>query len=224
MICISIIARNPAEAVEKMKRAEGLADIVEIRLDLMQSFDVKELIEAASKLVLVTYRSEQEGGRGRGDANLVTSYLTHALKAGADYVDVEFRMPTALRHEILKIGGPSRVILSSHLPDFTPSSEILHALLKRMAGTGAELVKIVSQATKPEDNLRILDLIPMATGLGVKAVAFCMGPMGRISRVACPLLGGFLTFASLERGEESAAGQIPAPEMQKILAFLSETH
>jgi 3-dehydroquinate dehydratase len=35
------------------------------------------------------------------------------------------------------------------------------------------------------------------------------------------LLGGYLTFASLEPGEESAPGQIPAGEMRRILDLLS---
>jgi len=49
-----------------------------------------------------------------------------------------------------------------------------------------------------------------------------MGPLGRISRIACPLMGGYMTFASLEKGQESASGQIPAPDMKKILEMLSQ--
>jgi 3-dehydroquinate dehydratase/shikimate dehydrogenase len=44
--------------------------------------------------------------------------------------------------------------------------------------------------------------------------------MGRISRIASPLFGGYLTFASLEEGEESADGQIPVTEMKRILDIL----
>lgn len=48
-----------------------------------------------------------------------------------------------------------------------------------------------------------------------------MGPAGRISRIAGPLFGGYLTFASLEEGQESADGQIPVLETRKILEILS---
>jgi 3-dehydroquinate dehydratase len=34
-------------------------------------------------------------------------------------------------------------------------------------------------------------------------------------------MGSYLTFSSLETGEESAAGQIPINEMKKILEMLS---
>jgi 3-dehydroquinate dehydratase type I len=90
-----------------------------------------------------------------------------------------------------------------------------------MAATGADIVKIVTQAGAPQDNLRVLGLISLAKNLGIKIIAFCMGPMGRISRIASPLMGGYLTFASLETGNESASGQIPVREMKKILDIIS---
>jgi len=82
-------------------------------------------------------------------------------------------------------------------------------------------VKIVTRAETYEDNLRVLQLIPQAHAMGVKIVAFCMGPMGRISRIFSHLMGSYLTFASLEAGEESAAGQVPINEIKKILKMFS---
>jgi 3-dehydroquinate dehydratase len=38
--------------------------MLELRLDLMGSFRLKEMIEMASKPVIVTYRSKKEGGKG----------------------------------------------------------------------------------------------------------------------------------------------------------------
>jgi len=48
-----------------------------------------------------------------------------------------------------------------------------------------------------------------------------MGPMGKISRIFSCLMGGYLTFASLEEGKESADGQIPIREMRKVVDILS---
>jgi 3-dehydroquinate dehydratase len=47
-----------------------------------------------------------------------------------------------------------------------------------------------------------------------------MGEKGRISRIASPLLGGYLTFASLDQGEESADGQIPIKKMREMMERL----
>jgi 3-dehydroquinate dehydratase type I len=66
-----------------------------------------------------------------------------------------------------------------------------------------------------------MELVPQAVDRALKIIAFCMGPMGRISRVFSHLMGAYVTFASLETGQESAAGQIPIQEMKKIIQYFS---
>ena len=58
------MARNNTEAMTKMAAAAPLADMMEIRLDVMESFDLKDILETAPKPVIVTYRSKKEGGSG----------------------------------------------------------------------------------------------------------------------------------------------------------------
>ncbi|MCP4682385.1 MAG: type I 3-dehydroquinate dehydratase [Desulfobacterales bacterium] len=221
MICIPIMAGNNAEALEKMLKASSLADMMEIRLDIMESFNLDEIIQKASKPLIVTYRSKKEGGKGLARYETRIRYLIAAGKSGADFIDVEHSIPFEYRREIFRMVSPSRIIISAHMSNKTPSQERLEDMLRKMAATGAGIVKIITMATGPEDNLRVMELIPMAQKLGVKIITFCMGPMGRISRIACPILGGYLTFASLEQGQESASGQIPVKEMRKILGELN---
>jgi len=47
-----------------------------------------------------------------------------------------------------------------------------------------------------------------------------MGEKGRLSRVAAPLLGSCLSYASLEDGAESAPGQLTAVQMKRIIEIL----
>lgn len=47
-------------------------------------------------------------------------------------------------------------------------------------------------------------------------IGLCMGEKGEISRILSPLLGGYLTFGSLERGKESAPGQITARRLKEV--------
>jgi len=221
MICVSIRARNNEEALEKMARAEALGDMSEIRLDLMESFNLSEIIRGAKKPVIATYRSIREGGRGSTDYATRTRYLIDAIEAGADFVDVEYRMPTQFRDEILRKQGPSKVIMSCHLLDGTPNMDTLEDHLRKMAATGARVVKIIALAREREDNLRVMRLIPAARKMGVEVITFCMGPIGRVSRIASPILGGFLTFASLEEGEEGGDGQIPVAEVRRMIEILN---
>ena len=221
MICIPVMARNSAEALEKMAAASTLADMLELRLDVMERFDLKKIIQSANNPILVTYRSKKEGGEGSADYETRVHYLLDAMKAGADYVDVEFSIPLEWRQKIFQKKRSCGLVVSCHLLNGTPHREKLEGIMENMAATGADIVKIVTWAKSWEDNFRVLELIPKARAMGVEIIAFCMGPLGRISRIACPLMGGYMTFASLEKGQESASGQIPAPDMKQILETLS---
>jgi len=220
MICIPIMAHDNHDALKKMAEAAPLADILEIRLDVMETFDLKEIVKFAPRPVIATYRSKKEGGKGGADYGTWVRYLLDATKAGADFVDVEYTLPLAYRSQVFQARGVSKIILSTHLLYETPPKERLEAILRKMAAAGPDIVKIVTQAKKPEDNLRILALIPVAKELDIKIIAFCMGRLGRVSRIATTPLGGYLTFASLATGQESASGQIPAGKMKKILETL----
>ena len=221
MICIPVMARDTADALQKMAKASAYGDLMEIRLDVMDTFDLKEIIRAAAKPVIITYRSVKEGGMGRAPYGERILYLEEALKRGADFVDMEHAIPQAYRKSLLEERGNAKLILSKHFCNGTPSKEKLETVFKEMTASGADVVKIVTYAETREDNLTVLGLVPTAVQMGVEIVAFCMGPLGRVSRVACPLLGGAFTFASLKTGQESAAGQVPVMEMKMILEALS---
>jgi 3-dehydroquinate dehydratase type I len=221
MICIPIMAQDTPDAIRKMAEAAPLCDLLEVRLDVMKTFDLKEIVRAAKKPIIVTYRSQEEGGGGRVPYDARVDYLKEAVRLGADYVDVEYVMPLEHRKLLFEKRGHAKLILSKHFLNGTPSKEKLEDLFRMMADTGADVVKIVTHAKTGADNLSVLGLVPQAVNRGVEIVAFCMGPLGRMSRVACPLLGGAFTFASLEEGQESASGQVPVKEMRMILEALS---
>ena len=220
MFCIPIIAKNTDEALEKMARANTLADMLEIRLDMMDTFDLHEIIQTACKPVLVTYRSKKEGGKGSADPETHTDYILTAIQKGADLVDVELSLPRKWREKIFDARGKSDIIISIHINDGTPSRHDLEKIFRDCAATRAPIVKIVTRAETWADNLSVLELIPKAHDLGIKIIAFCMGPMGRISRVFSHLMGGYLTFASLGQGQESADGQISIRQMKQIIDML----
>jgi 3-dehydroquinate dehydratase-1 len=79
MICIPIMALNNGEALKKMAQAAPFADVLELRLDVMEGFDLKELIEVAPRPVLVTYRSKKDGGRGAASYGTRIRHLVSAI-------------------------------------------------------------------------------------------------------------------------------------------------
>ncbi len=220
MLCVSIVARDNEEVREKMLRASRYADVLELRLDLLERFDLSALIRAAPRPVMVTYRSKKEGGQGRAPYATRLRYLKEAISLGARYVDLEYSMPLEYRAEVMRDHQQTQVIVSKHILSGTPSSKALRGWVEKLISTGADIIKLVTRAKAPEDNIRILEVIPMATQVGIPIIAFCMGRDGRMSRVASLLVGGFLTFASLGPEEESAEGQIPVQNMRKILELM----
>jgi 3-dehydroquinate dehydratase type I len=221
MFCIPIIARDTEEALRKMAAAAPLADIVEIRLDLMNSFDLGPIIRSSVRPVIITYRSEKEGGMGKDDPDTVAGYLVSAIKEGTNLIDLELGMPLTVRERILNARGGTKVIISTHINSGTPSRDELKRIFNKSIGAGGNIVKIVTRASRWDDNFRVLELIPEAREMGVDIIAFCTGPLGRMSRIFSLLMGAHMTFASIQIGEESADGQIPIMEMKELLEFFT---
>jgi 3-dehydroquinate dehydratase type I len=224
MICISIVPETNEEALCLLARALPEADLVELRIDRIGQPDLPLLLHAGRERILVTNRRRDEGGFFARCEDKRTALLREAVDLGARYVDIEARTGAAavgrLGKAIRAKKGKTGLIVSHHDLKGTPSRQTLMKRLKACRTLGADIVKIVTLAETAEDNLRVLDLIPQALGMGQDIIAFCMGGKGRLSRVAAPLLGSCMSYASLEEGAESAPGQLTAGEMKKLLGIL----
>ena len=188
--CIPILAQDTEEAIIKMDSLAGSADLFEIRLDLMRDFDLERILGCSTAPILVTYRSVEQGGKGRSRPTESAQYLLDAIKLGAAYVDVELTLPDKVRQKLLEQRGATKAIVSMHAIDHTPSWKKLWSILVQTASVDPDIVKIVTYARRWADNLRILELIPRAHKFGINIIAFCMGPIGRTSRIVSHLLGG----------------------------------
>jgi 3-dehydroquinate dehydratase type I len=224
VICISIVPGTNEEALALLGRALPAADLVELRIDRIDVPDLPMLLYAGKDRLVVTNRRRDEGGFFAGCENRRMALLHEAVKRGARFVDIEARTGFAavdrLGRAIRAKKGKTRLIVSHHDLKGTPSRQTLMKRYETCRSLGADIVKIVTLADTVEDNLRVLEIIPQARRMGQDIVAFCMGEKGRLSRVAAPLLGSCIHYASLEEGAESAPGQLTADRMKKILRLL----
>lgn len=221
MICVPIVGASMPKALEQIAAAEKIADILELRLDLIASFDLHALLNRIAKPVIVTNRSKLDGGQFKGGDKERVQALRDALAAGADYVDIEVSTPREHLRPFLEGREASRVIISYH--DFSHTPENLNPLYETMAGLPGGVLKIVTYARDLSDNLKMFQLLKRAKKENKKLIGLCMGGLGEISRVLSPLYGGFLTFGSLETGKESAPGQIPAKTLKEVYR-VNDTH
>ncbi len=225
MICIPIVASTSEEALLKMGKSFPLSDIIELRIDSIRNVNLSELVSAKRNTpLLITNRKRDEGGRFEGSERERVALLKEAVELGVEYVDIELSTEDALIEELLlKIRDHDRrtsLIVSCHDFKETPSEKKLMSISEACLGAGADIIKIVTYANSVEDNLKVLNLIPYAKRNGKEIIAFCMGDLGRISRVFAPILGSYLSFASLERGDASAPGQLTIEEMKQVLRIL----
>jgi shikimate dehydrogenase/3-dehydroquinate dehydratase type I len=150
--------------------------------------------------------------------------LKEAVILGADFVDVELDVTDALLMEIRTAirdhGNRTSLIISHH--DFvkTPSVKALREIFHASVQAGADIVKIVTTACSPEDNLKILGLIPYARKHHQAIIAFCMGKMGRMSRIMAPFLGSILSFTPLNQDAASAPGQLTLGQMRRVMEII----
>ena len=214
MICIPIVGPSMSKAQEQIESALAIADILELRLDLIVSPNLSALLASSTLPVIVTNRSKHDGGQYKGSDEDRVQSLRDALKAGVDYVDIEVSTPREYLQPFLEESEPAKIILSYH--DFSHTPEDFNPIYETMCEMPGEIVKIVTYARDLSDNLKMFELLKRAKSEKQKLIGLCMGDLGEISRILSPLFGGFLTFGSLEKGQESAPGQIPAITLKDI--------
>src|SRR3989338_1419847 len=209
MICIPITAKNMDSALADIKKANNIADIIELRIDYIKNnLNLKKLIEKAEKPLIVTNRNKFNNGKFEGSEEKRIGLLKKAIELNVDYVDIEI---DADCNEIITNKKNSKIIISYH--NFNETPENIGEIYDNLKSTNADIIKITTKANKLSDNLKIIELVKNSKK---PIIAMCMGPLGEISRILAPLYGSFLTFASLEKGKESAPGQIPAEILKHV--------
>ncbi len=215
MICVPLTGKTVEEMLDGAQRAvKAGADIVEFRVDCMERPDVEALVAKAPVPEIITCRPRREGGSFAGEESARLAILQRAIDLGADYIDVELDSVAHVHPE-----WPGKLIVSVHDLERTPDD--LPGLHRRIAATGADVVKIATTARDISDNLRLFDLLD---AVAEPTIALAMGERGVISRILSRKFGGWLTFASLERGKESAEGQITIEELLGLYRFRAVRH
>ena len=234
MICIPITSRTNKEALHTIERSCQVADFVELRMDLIGRGNLTELITAVrsnsrSVKIIVTCRKKEEAARAGKTARIKSVFknteekialLKEAVALSADFIDIELAEGKKTINELKSLcaakGGKTKIIISYHNLKETPPLKDLKKIFQQCVRFKPEVVKIVTTAKTMEDNLIALNLVPYARALSQNIICFCMGDKGGISRAIAPFMGGYLSFATLEKKGQSAPGQFTVYEMNRI--------
>jgi 3-dehydroquinate dehydratase type I len=214
-VCIPIVETTVERALVAIKEAEPWADLIELRVDYLKRVKLVPLLESRQKPVIVTHRSNKEGGKYKREEEKRLGVLEDAIGLGSDYIDVELASERSSLQGLIRNKKKTRVILSFHDFRKTPSLKELQKLFHRMVRLGGDVIKIVSFARSWEDNLTVLSLIPFAKARKQEIITFCMGEKGILSRLFSPVLGAAWTYASLSKVNASAPGQFTIQELEE---------
>jgi len=220
-ICVSIPPQTVTEALDLIKKAENQnADFIEVRLDSLKKHNqIVHITQCSNTPLIATNRSTECQGKFLGSETERQKILMDAAKNGFEYVDIELNTPKLknIISNVRKMGA--KPIVSFHDFNKTPNSTQLNKILKKEIASGADICKIVTTARLVEDNLTVLDFLSKASK-NARIVCFCMGELGKPSRLLSPVFGAFFTLASLESGRKTAPGQLTIQEMRSAYEAL----
>jgi 3-dehydroquinate dehydratase/shikimate dehydrogenase len=223
-ICVPVCVRRADELADNVKRAQEVADLVELRIDCVEPTEIDATLKEVASLqntasvpFILTLRSaEQGGGRPIAAAERVEFWLHKSQfgvpKSFPDFADVELELLESdyLRQQLSNM----RLICSHH--DFVGVPGDLEDIYSRMAATNASILKIAVQADDATDCIPVFNLIERARREGRELIAIAMGQVGVMTRILGPSRGSFLTYGSLNKDSATAPGQVTARELREV--------
>lgn len=220
-ICVTLGEGDTAAALACMAALAPVADLFEVRADLLSTVDLAALRAGAPRPLLLTCRAASQGGR-RDDADpFRRDTLLAGLHLGFDRVDVEHGGSLL---DVAAAAG-ARLVLSHHDFEATPSD--LDGLYAAMCAARPAVAKIVVTPRSFADVARLLAFAARVRATGpVPLIALAMGPLGIATRVLAGRYGAPWTYAAPAPGHEAAPGQLDArtlAEVYRARAITAET-
>ena len=218
-ICISVCAETADELIEQIKRAEDLADVIEIRFDCLKENELDLFLpqfdrRQYSKLFLTTFRSFEQGGK-----KLITYlereefWLHSHIFEFTDWADLEADFS---ENKINSLWGKvfKKIIKSSHYFNDVPQN--ISEIYDNLSSVNFDVVKIAAQTNDITDTISIWKLLERAKAENKQIIPIAMGESGKWTRILGLAHGAFMTYAALDSGKETAPGQVSAWDLIEV--------
>lgn len=208
MICISVSPKSRQLARVDILNAARQADLVELCLDhLLKDPDVADMLEGASKPIIVSCRRKQEGGGWEGTEEERQAVLRQAIVAGPEWIELELDIAS----KIPRFGKTKRLISITALDHPLGNVEELY---EKALAAKADAVKFTAPTLSLETAWPLLAAVSKKRDVPV--VPFGLSRAGiTLSLLGCKY-GSPWSYAALEKGMEVFPGQATAQEMDEI--------
>lgn len=203
--------------LQLIKKAEAMdAGLIEIRLDYLNNpRDMKKIVKSTPLPLIATNRQYEQGGHRPQNEDQRVRTLLDAAQLGFQFVDVESTTADldSITRQLKEMGAG--LIVSFHDFKRTPNIAEMEKTIHSQIRAGADVCKFVTTANEAGDNISCL-LLTLKMSKIAKVVCFAMGEKGIVSRVLSPLFGAHFTYASVEKGRETASGQPSVADLREL--------
>lgn len=230
-ICVSVCAETADELIQQIKRAEDLADVIEIRFDCLDEIKpeflwsrIKQFRNQFNGKILATFRPQNDGQGGKRELSYKERYKfwNHsAVDEFVDWADIEFNFEGSKSYlrAIWK-----RFIWSFHAFDSIQTYSDLNIIFSKLEKLTADkqinnesdVYKIAVKTSDITDSISIWKLLEKAKSENKEIIPIAMGESGKWTRILGLAHGAFMTYASLDSGSETAPGQVSARDLVDV--------
>lgn len=206
MICAPLKKKTVPLLLKSLREAQKVVDIVEIWFDELGEHNEEKLNKIfAEKRLPFIYKCQKPEN------------IKKILPKKIEFIDLDIATPTKIIKEIRKKSPKTKIIISFHDFNKTPSTKTLKNIAEKIKSKGADIIKIVTQATSFEEGIKMLSFLSELHAKGEKAICLCMGAKGKITRTAGHLLGNYIMYAPIKESDKTAFGQITVNKLKWLL-------
>ncbi len=217
-ICCSVTGKTTDEILHNLQTAQSQlrsSDLLEIRADFIPNINetiTHKIRNQINVTVIFTCRLHRFGGHYQGNLDSYLQLIKLADQLKFDYIDIDLDLIEQLSFKPTN----SKIIASYHNFNLTPDNNKLDQLASSMQNNSiAQIYKIAVKSNAITDNQRLTKFLLKQKNPS-RWIVIGMGEVGKSTRIIMPLLGSFLTFASIDDQQQSAPGQITYQQIRNI--------
>ena len=210
-ICVVVIGKTIDDFLSQLEKAQAIADFVELRIDCLDTINpdmVQTIKNYIYKQAILCCRAQADGGNFLGPPKMQQEILQAGNEVGFDYLDIDLSIANTIYFREKK----AKIIISYHNFLYTPAITELKCLLENMRFFKPDVFKFATKTERYEEVKTLFELLSSKNN-NENMIVLGIGENGKIIRLLAPLLGGYLTFASINKSI-SAPGQIDLKTME----------
>ena len=241
-ICVSVCAETAHEFIKEIKRAEEFADVIELRFDCLKSNQIDIVFaklrqsRRMNKIpFVITFRAKEQGGKRELTKEERNNFWNGGNEIGwadleEDIVEDSFSwlwdkricsyhdfngVPENLEkiYERLRATEVDIVKIAVQADDITDTIPIWKLLERWETEKESIKTKKLKEYEELSKKLKEIDYSISSPTSFLQIIPIAMGEAGKWTRILGLAHGAFMTYASLDAGNETAPGQISARDL-----------